>query len=729
MTIRRWSDALVTVTVVLSISSYALADRFPALAIGAVPITLLGWCVADVLGKAIARRPVSDVLVLAAIGWSAYRVRDAGGLHGLTVSVFCEFLIAIIVVKMWDRKQSRDTAQILTLSVFLSVGSMLTGASLGMAAILLTNLLALLMAVTAFHIAAGYELVGSPERSDGPRVGLGPHAKRQFIGTLTLAMAMGLVVSGVIFLVMPRGIGFGLAGAFGQPTGGRVTGLADHVDLRQSGLISESARVVLEARFKDKDQNSLGADGRVFYLRASVLDAYNRGAWSAANRDETRSEDSPPGNRFSLGGSPGANGIWQEIAMRDVAGIAPLPLVYRPVEIASDVPSTFSIRSTTDTVSRKGAAGPFKYIAASAPPELPPADERTVGGKDRSTETFGVARVRQIAAQVLRDADIDPDPRSRPPEQDFEACRALERYLRTTFTYTLNAGAPRAGTDPIEWFLTEGREGHCEYFASAMAGMCRSVGIKARVIAGYAAGEYDQSRDVYIVRESNAHAWVEARVSSRVWWTFDPTPPDTLRARLRPPTGLGAHWAAMLDRIDTFWSTSFISFDESSRRKLLGFSADPEPWLHAKLDALRLQYDEEGWRGTVPIIIKAAVAIVVGSIVAIALLRLSRGLTSRLSASLRRRSALRADPELARALGHTEFFRRMLALLRKRGYPKPSWQPPLAHAADVAARDPRLGEAATLAADLYYRARFGRQTPGEDELRAVHRALDEASRF
>jgi len=729
MSLRRWSDALVTATVILSIASYAVAERFPALVVVAIPAALLGWYLTDVRGIAVARRPISDLLVLAAIAWSAYRVRSVGWVQGLTVSVFCEFLVAIILVKMWDRKLPRDSAQILTLSVFLSVGSMLTGASLGMAVILLCNLALLVLSVALFHITSGAAAATLPdgERPARGPLAAGPGARRHFTLTVLFALAMGLVISVVVFLVMPRGIGSGVAGTFGQITGGRQTGLTDHVDLRQSGLISQSARTVLRAQFWDIRGDPLGADGRVFYLRASVLDTYDRSTWtgpSDADEPPVR-EDVRPQTPVRLGGVPGENGIVQAIEMLDAPRRTPLPHVYRAVEAWSDRISTFRGDRSIDTLSREGEPGRLKYTITSAPPALPRSETFRRG----YTATFPVPEVREIAERVLLDAGIEPEPDLRPRGLDYEACLEIERYLRANFTYTLDTPAAPRSADPIVWFLTRSRVGHCEFFASAMAGMCRSVGIDTRVIAGYAAGEFDADSRTYTVRESNAHAWVEAEIARGVWWTFDPTPPDTLRSRLRPPSGLAAAWGRWLDRINTNWSDSFISFDERSRRKLIGFEADPEPWLRTRLDALRTHFNEEGWRGAVPIILRAAAWTVGACAVAIVAMRLSRSWLGRVLTSIRRRAALRADPDLARALGHTEFFRRAMALLKKRGYARPPWQPPLAFAAEVAARDPGLGRAAGLAADLYYRARYGRHSPSEAEIGAVNRALDEAARF
>ena len=81
---------------------------------------------------------------------------------------------------------------------------------------------------------------------------------------------------------------------------------------------------------------------------------------------------------------------------------------------------------------------------------------------------------------------------------------------------------------PVEDFLFEFRRGHCEYFASSMVLMLRATGIPARLVTGYLGGEYNPFEDYYVVRQSNAHAWVEAYLPDRGWTTFDPTPPSGL---------------------------------------------------------------------------------------------------------------------------------------------------------------------------------------------------------
>lgn len=102
--------------------------------------------------------------------------------------------------------------------------------------------------------------------------------------------------------------------------------------------------------------------------------------------------------------------------------------------------------------------------------------------------------------------------------------RILE-YLspQNGFRYSMERPAVSLDLDPIEQFLFESREGHCEYFASACTLMLQSTGIPARLVMGYSGCELNPATGLYEVRSRHAHAWVEAWLSG-TWITLDPTP-------------------------------------------------------------------------------------------------------------------------------------------------------------------------------------------------------------
>ena len=99
----------------------------------------------------------------------------------------------------------------------------------------------------------------------------------------------------------------------------------------------------------------------------------------------------------------------------------------------------------------------------------------------------------------------------------------LEQFLRAEIKYNEKIAAPPADVDPIDYVLFETKEGYCDYYASAMTLMARSLGIPARFVAGYAPGEYEAQAAVYPVREANQNSWVEVYLPNYGWIEFEPT--------------------------------------------------------------------------------------------------------------------------------------------------------------------------------------------------------------
>jgi hypothetical protein len=124
-----------------------------------------------------------------------------------------------------------------------------------------------------------------------------------------------------------------------------------------------------------------------------------------------------------------------------------------------------------------------------------------------------LARIRDLALRVTAGAS-----------SPYDQAAAIERFLRSNFTYTLTPGAPPRGVDAEEHFLFGGREGYCQYFATAMADMLRLLGVPVRLVNGYGPGRYDSRQRRFVVRESDAHTWPEVYFPRYGWIPFEPTP-------------------------------------------------------------------------------------------------------------------------------------------------------------------------------------------------------------
>jgi transglutaminase-like putative cysteine protease len=121
-------------------------------------------------------------------------------------------------------------------------------------------------------------------------------------------------------------------------------------------------------------------------------------------------------------------------------------------------------------------------------------------------------RTRDLAAQI--GAGLD---------NPYDQAAAVTRWLRSNISYSRITDAPPANVDPIDWFLFDYRIGFCNYYASAEVVMLRSLGIPARLAAGYARGEYVPESGVYEVYGEDAHAWPEVYFPGYGWVEFEPT--------------------------------------------------------------------------------------------------------------------------------------------------------------------------------------------------------------
>jgi protein-glutamine gamma-glutamyltransferase len=119
-------------------------------------------------------------------------------------------------------------------------------------------------------------------------------------------------------------------------------------------------------------------------------------------------------------------------------------------------------------------------------------------------------------------------------ESDLKKAEKIQGFFHGSFTYGVGPRSPKS-KDIIEDFLLRSRQGHCEFFASAMALLLRMNNIPSRYVNGFLVQEYNTVGGYYVVRERDAHAWVEAYFPDRGWVTFDPTPPQSVAA---PKPGL-----------------------------------------------------------------------------------------------------------------------------------------------------------------------------------------------
>ena len=292
----------------------------------------------------------------------------------------------------------------------------------------------------------------------------------------------------------------------------------------------------------------------------------------------------------------------------------------------------------------------------------------------------------------------------------FDKTIALENYLRSHYAYNLNlTGKP--GDDPLAHFLFETRSGHCEYFASAMAIMLRTLDIPTREVNGFLPGEYNDLGEDYIVRASDAHSWVEVYFPGTGWMTFDPTPPGAEDAG-----GFFSRLGQYMDWFELSWNEWVINYDfihqillaQTMQRTSRSWTETARSWFtHQQAKGRRWMRSRNDWlRLLIPCVIVLFLMALRFDLVVAFVRRLW------LSWQLRSPELARSNPQLASRL-----YGELLYLLARRGFARQPTQTPFEFAAAVS--QPRLAPAVYEFTQCYTQARFGGAPCDTIRLRAL----------
>jgi hypothetical protein len=344
--------------------------------------------------------------------------------------------------------------------------------------------------------------------------------------------------------------------------------------------------------------------------------------------------------------------------------------------------------------------------------------------------SFPVLGVREETLRILREhapellEPLAPDDMEASWRRKREIAEALTTYLQSDpFAYTLELRrfVQSREVDPIMQFLTEYQFGHCEYFASALTAMCQSIGIESRMASGFVAVEYDSNLAHYVVRESNAHAWVEVRTGPWQWKTLDPTTDTMLIALQADKRSWADHWRWLYDRADFLWNSRFVTFDGSTQATLAGRLSDQlvlrmqEVWSTLGSMARRVnRFFSLGPAGYIWLGIVGFAGVL--------------GLTAILVTSRRRRRRVKAlaleGIRDGRSRLSAGFYVDVLDAFERAGVGKPVFVPPFMHLDVVRARMPGLAAEAEPLVALFYEVRFG----GRSLLRNERRDAEDAAR-
>jgi transglutaminase-like putative cysteine protease len=301
----------------------------------------------------------------------------------------------------------------------------------------------------------------------------------------------------------------------------------------------------------------------------------------------------------------------------------------------------------------------------------------------------------------------------------YARAAAIEQYLKTNYQYSLEMYT-EPGADPLAYFLFTRKKGHCEYFASAMAVMLRTLHIPSRIINGFRGGEYNDVSGSWVIRGRDAHSWVEAYIPGFGWTEFDPTPSAGAPPK---PQGIG-RIALYLDAMREFWREWIINYD-FGHQETLGTSLALR--LRRKFDQvrswIRIQYETmlESARHAERSVRRQPMRWSLQGVLLIALF----GLAGLAPIALRWWKRMRAARNTLQAprTAATVWYERMLHLLKRHGVEHTAAQTPEEVRRSV--REPQLRTRVTRFTEHYERARFGGSAEDAVKLPELYEELEE----
>lgn len=478
------------------------------------------------------------------VGYVAFYLADyfliAGGFLDATVHL----VLFVMVVRLFSARRDRDF-YFLSVIAFLMV---LSAALLTVDSVfLLSFAVFMLTAVVSFilmemrHISAK---AGVNWRQSGMEMTYRNMASSLAVTSPILVLCILLGAAGIFFL-LPRASA-GYLGAY-APGGEITSGFSDRVELGRIGEIQQSASVVMHIRIDGDERGSFDLK-----WRGVTLSHFDGRSWSN-NRDERPL-------------SPRLDGLFVLPPRGGGRSGSPRPIHYRVVMEPVGM-NVFFLAGTPESlegnyghVAIDDGGGVFnldpehpvnRYQATSDIAQTPASGLRSAGQAyppDVLSGYLGLpaldSRIPELARQITAST-----------HNNYDRAVALETYLRTHFGYSLQLSRT-VPHDPLANFLFERKQGHCEYFASSMAVMLRTLGIPSRVVNGFRTGEFNDLTSQYVVRASNAHSWVEAYFPGHGWVDFDPTPGASI--------AMNTGWSRIsmyADAMASFWREWIVNYD------------------------------------------------------------------------------------------------------------------------------------------------------------------------
>ena len=501
-------------------------------------------------------------------GYIVFFVFDITILSGSFIPASIHLVLFLQAAKLYQEKTDKDYLYIIILSFMQILAASSLTVDISFVATLFLFLVALVSTLMSFDMY----------RTERDRTVTAQHVGASLSG-MSLWAAVWIVVIGVVlFLMIPRvGSGYFTRAATQSLL---ISGFTDTVQLGDIGQVKLSSSVVMHAR------QITGTPFAVLKWRGIALDRFDGRNWYKTDRKHRPVPASPDGEFW----------IRPIVEQKDVAEyellLEPLATstLFGPHQVRQVSGRLQGVEYDNDdsVYTRFPTARRTQYQVLSEIPRH--VDNKAANGKQEEGIPSNISnRYLQLPGNIdPRIANLARDITAK-GTSTFDKAALVEGYLKRNYKYTLNL-TWQPGPQPVNTFLFVAKAGHCEYFASAMAILLRAAGIPTRLINGFLMGEYNPVGGDYIVRESDAHSWVEVYIPGRGWMEFDPTPPDPNHREI----SFAMQVSQYIDAVELFWNSYVLVYDTGSQLQLFRSAQERVQSMQAAMRAKSDKWVVEG---------------------------------------------------------------------------------------------------------------------------------------
>ena len=586
--------------------------------------------------------------------------------------VFTQFLIVVQAVKLFHLEKAKDYFQLAGLGLL----TMLAAAGLTSQFYYILMLLMLLLFGIWFlfllHLKRDMEQYASL-----------PHPPRQLTSPSLLLGISGVaffsfILTILIFFTLPR-ITLSVSGR--ERWGGASSGFSDVVDLGIVGPVKLDNRVVMRVelpQFSERPTFPL-------YWRGVSFAHWDGQTWKKGNT--VKKLPRGKGTGVSLHSQVVITDAIDQIIMLEPLGTDVLFCLHPPLEVRGNF-SYLHVDEGGGLHLPSSPYGKYYYEVRSAP--------RPWGGgygvsAERPDEQYHQLPEEKKELVALAQEIVGE---TKSPKE--KAYRVIA-YLQSNCTYSLNPNRDER-FEPVEDFLLHSREGYCEHFATAATLLLRGAGVPTRLVSGFVQGEWNYLGRYFMVRQRDAHTWIEAYLTDKGWVPFDPTPAGEAKTFSPLVASLNRYY----DFLKLKWNRYIIQYSRRDQlRFLLAFRRqvmDLRLFPHSpSMNRIREK--------TSPL-----PSYVITGLAAFGCILL-------IFWGFKKKRRVRGAHQMGKLPSEISFYLKVLKIFAKKKLPKRASETPSEFAQRVAREKGNLSPWLERITSLYYRVRFGQipLTPHEEE--------------